>query len=301
METILIPVVALGLIGGIFGIILQFASTVFYVEEDPRVTEVTDALPGANCGACGFPGCAGLANAIVEGSAPVTACPVGGQPTAEHVAQIMGVQAGEMEKYVAVVKCNGDCDKAANKFDFVGIEDCRTMNLYYEGNKACSYGCMGGGTCQKVCAFGAIEMVNGIAVINKEKCTACNKCVEVCPKHLIELIPYSAQTVIKCNSHDAGKDVKDYCQVGCIGCRICVKSCPEQTITFDDKLAKIDYSGCVNCGVCVEKCPKKTIHAEYDINKDKNDDKDSINDNNKFNENNKFNVNNSNNKEVEAN
>ena len=104
METILIPVVALGLIGGIFGIILQFASTVFYVEEDPRVTEVTDALPGANCGACGFPGCAGLANAIVEGSAPVTACPVGGQPTAEHVAQIMGVQAGEMEKNVAVVK-----------------------------------------------------------------------------------------------------------------------------------------------------------------------------------------------------
>lgn len=267
MGTFIIPIIALGAIGGLFGLILQFASTVFYVEEDPRVLAVADALPGANCGACGFPGCAGLANAIVAGDAPVTGCPVGGQPTADKVAEIMGVNAGVMDKNVAVVKCQGDCDNANSKFEFIGISDCRTMNLYYEGNKSCSAGCMGGGTCKDVCAYGAIEMINGIAHINKDKCTACNKCIEICPKHLIELVPCSAQTVVKCNSHEGGKQVKENCSVGCIGCRLCVKSCPEQTITFDNKLAKIDYSGCVNCGVCVEKCPTNAIFAEYELKK----------------------------------
>lgn len=267
MGNLIIPIIALGVIGGLFGLILQFASTVFYVKEDPRVIAITDALPGANCGACGFPGCAGLASAIASGQAPVTGCPVGGQPTADKVAEIMGVNAAAMVRNVAVVKCQGDCDKANDKFEFKGIQDCRTMNLYYQGNKTCSYGCMGGGTCMEVCAYGAISMVNGIAVIDKEKCTACNKCVEVCPKKLIELVPYTAKTVVKCNSHDGGKQVKDACSIGCIGCRLCVKSCPEQTITFDDKLAKIDYSGCVNCGVCVEKCPTNAIFAEYKLAK----------------------------------
>lgn len=266
MEIFLIPIVALGLIGGLFGVILQFASTVFYVEEDERVTAVDEALPGANCGACGYPGCNGLANAIVAGEAPVNACPVGGQPTADAVATIMGVDSANVQRKTAVVLCQGDCDKAKDKFEFQGITDCRTMNMYYEGNKECSYGCLGGGTCFDVCEFGAIEMVNGIAVIDKDKCTACNRCVEVCPKHVIDMVPYEAQTIVKCNSNDGGKKVKNACSIGCIGCRLCVKSCPEQTIGFEDKLAKIDYSGCVQCGVCVEKCPTKCITAEYEVN-----------------------------------
>ncbi len=264
METFAMPILALGLIGGVFGIILQFASTVFYVEEDIRVVEVDEALPGANCGACGFPGCNGLANAIVAGEAPVNACPVGGQPTADAVARIMGVDSAAVSKNVAVVICQGDCDKAVDKFQFDDVQDCRTRNMYYEGNKECSYGCLGGGTCYDVCDYDAIRMVNGIAVIDKDKCTACNRCIEVCPKHVIEMVPYEAETVIKCNSNDGGKDVKNACSIGCIGCRICVKSCPENTITFSDKLAKIDYTGCVQCGVCVEKCPTKCISAEYE-------------------------------------
>ena len=265
MGIFIMPIVALGLIGGIFGLALQFASTVFFVKEDPRVTEVESALPGANCGACGFPGCSGLANAIVAGEAPVTACPVGGQETADKVADVMGVNAGVLEKNVACVICNGDCDKASNKFEFLDITDCRTMNMYYEGNKTCSYGCLGGGTCVDVCEYDAIHVINGIAVVDKDKCTACMKCIEVCPKKVIDLIPYSAETVVKCNSNDAGKAVKNACSVGCIGCRICVKSCPEQTITFEDKLAKIDYSGCTQCGTCVVKCPTKAIQAEYEV------------------------------------
>lgn len=263
MEQFLIPIASLGIVGGIFGLALTFASKVFHVDEDPRITEVEDALPGANCGACGYPGCSGLANAIVEGSAPVNACPVGGQPTADAVADIMGVDAAEVEKEVAVVLCQGDCDKAKTKFDFVGVSDCRVMNDYYEGNKECSHGCLGGGTCQEVCEYDAISMVNGIAVIDKDKCTACNRCIEVCPKNVIDMVPYSAETIVKCNSTDPGKKVRQSCDIGCIGCMMCVKNCPTETIEFENKLAKIDYSGCINCGICYEKCPTNAITAEY--------------------------------------
>lgn len=265
MSQFLIPIVSLGVLGGIFGLALAYASKVFHVDEDPRVTEVEDALPGANCGACGFPGCSGLANAIVEGSAPVNACPVGGQETADNVAAIMGVDSATMEKQVAVVLCQGDCEKAKDKFEFVGVQDCRVMNSYYSGQKQCEHGCLGGGTCVEVCEFDAISIVDGIAVIDKEKCTACNRCIEVCPKNVIDMVPYSAETVIKCNSTDSGKIVRQNCDIGCIGCRLCVRNCPEETIGFENRLAKIDYSGCVNCGVCVEKCPTGCITAEYEI------------------------------------
>lgn len=265
MAIYIYPVVALGLIGGIFGLMLQYASQVFYVEEDPRVLEVGDALPGANCGACGFPGCAGLANAIVQGDAPITACPVGGQDTADKIAEIMGLDSAEMEKNVAVVLCQGDCDKAVNKFDFVGIDDCRIRSLYYDGDKACKDGCLGGGTCVNVCEFDAIKIVNGVAVVDKDKCTACNRCIDVCPKNIIQLVPYDALTIVKCNSNDSGRDVRANCSIGCIGCRLCLRNCPEEAITFEDNLARIDYSACTNCGTCVQKCPTKCITAEYEI------------------------------------
>lgn len=265
MELIY-PALTLGIMGGLFGIALQFASNMFHVDVDPRITEVESVLPGANCGACGHPGCAGMATAIVNGEAPVNGCPVGGQEVADKVAEIMGVSAGSVEKNVACVLCQGDCDKAKSKFDFLAIEDCRARNLYYEGNKECSHGCLGGGTCVTVCEFDAIHIVNGVAVVDKEKCTACKKCIEICPKHIIDLIPYSAKTVVKCNSTDAGKVVRNACEIGCIGCQMCVKNCPEQTINFENKLAKIDYSGCVQCGVCVEKCPTGAIFAEYEVN-----------------------------------
>lgn len=264
MEIIM-PIITLSILGGVFGLILNYASTVFHVEVDPKVSEVRSVLPGVNCGACGYPGCDGLAAAIAAGEAPTNACPVGGAKVAEKVADIMGVAGAGFDKKVACVLCQGDCDKARDKYIYTGIEDCRTMALYYEGNKSCNYGCLGGGSCVSVCEFDAIHVVNGVAVVDKEKCTACGKCVDICPKGIIEMVSYNQKTIIKCKSHDKGKVVKANCDIGCIGCRICVKNCPEQTITFDNNLARIDYTNCTDCGTCVSKCPQKTIYAEYEV------------------------------------
>lgn len=259
MLDILIPVGVLGGLGLLFGVLLAFASKVFAVEVDPKVEELIKALPGANCGACGYPGCQGLANALFEGKAPVNACPIGGQKVADHVADILGVNSEVVEKNVAVVLCQGDCDKAKDKYIYEGITDCRVAATLSDGAKGCSYGCLGCGTCKGVCEFDAIEMVNGLAVINREKCTACMKCIEICPKKIIELVPYDNHAIVMCKSEDTGKEVRSKCSIGCIGCKICVKNCPEDAFSFENNLAKINYEKCTNCMICVEKCPTKAI------------------------------------------
>lgn len=259
MTSIIYPVITLGGLGISFGILLSIASKVFEVPVDPRVEELQRALPGANCGACGYPGCAGLANALAAGDAPVNACAVGGQAVADRVADILGKKSEDVEKEVAVVLCQGDCDKAKNKYIYEGIQDCRIASRLSDGQKACSYGCTGCGTCYNVCPFDAIEMVNGIAIIDRDKCTACKKCIEVCPKKIIELVPYDNHAIVKCKSEDAGKVVRGNCSIGCIGCKICVKNCPEDAFTFENNLARINYEKCTNCMTCVEKCPTKCI------------------------------------------
>ena len=179
MNFILYPISVLGGLGLLFGVSLAIASKVFAVEIDPKIVEIRKALPGANCGACGFPGCDGLANAIAEGKAPVSACSVGGAPVAETIADIMGVNAAETIREVATVLCQGDCHKAKDKYVYSGIKDCRAENILAGGSKSCSYGCLGCGTCKDVCDFDAIEIIDGVAVIDKEKCTSCKKCISV--------------------------------------------------------------------------------------------------------------------------
>lgn len=270
MENMIKPILVLGLLGGLFGVLLSLASKVFAVKVDPKITQVLDALPGANCGACGFPGCEGLATAIAKGEAAVNSCPIGGQPTADVIASIMGADAGEMVKEVAVVKCKGTSENAKDKYEYDGIEDCRIQTFLADGCKACSYGCVGCGTCVNVCMFDAIHIVDGVAVVDREKCTACNKCVEICPKHLIELVPYSNKFIVTCNSNDKGKDVRANCSVGCIGCQICVKNCPREAIDFDNFLAKIDPDKCINCSICAQKCPTGAIiNLRDELKKDK--------------------------------
>lgn len=267
MNGIVVAVGALGTLGAVFGVGLALASKAFHVPVDEKVEKVRNALPGANCGACGFPGCDGLAEAIAKGEAPVNACPVGGETSTNAIADIMGGSAGASEKQVARVICNGTNCNAKEKFKYEGIQDCRAAALVSGGNKSCSYGCLGFGTCEKVCPFDAIRTVDGIAVIDRDKCTACGKCIEVCPKMVIEMVPYSQEVVVDCNSNDKGKAVKDNCSVGCISCQICVKACPFGAMEFKNNLAYINYDKCTNCMVCAEKCPTKAIWANFELKK----------------------------------
>lgn len=260
ITGVLIATAIVGGVGLFVGLFLGIAAIKFKVEVDEKEEAVLGALPGNNCGGCGFPGCSGLAAAIAKGEAPVNACPVGGEPVGKVIAEIMGVEAEETVRKVAFVKCQGDCEKASTDYEYHGIEDCRMLAFVPNGGpKSCNYGCLGYGSCVKVCPFDAIHVVNGVAVVDKEACKACGKCVEVCPKHLIELIPYDAKYAVACSSNDKGPVTMKACSVGCIGCQLCKKNCPSGAVDVVDFNASIDYEKCIECGVCMEKCPKKAI------------------------------------------
>ncbi|MDR1765310.1 MAG: RnfABCDGE type electron transport complex subunit B [Lachnospiraceae bacterium] len=262
IMAVVAAAVVVGLIGIIIGVLLGVASVKFKVEVDEREVAVREALPGNNCGGCGYPGCDGLAAAIAKGDAPVGSCPVGGAAVAAVIAGIMGVETGDLERKVAFVRCMGTCDKTTNQYEYYGIEDCLMATVVPGASpKACEYGCTGFGSCVKACAFDAIHVVDGVAVVDKEACVACTKCIAACPKHLIELVPYEAGYMVACSSHDKGKDVKGKCQAGCIGCTLCTKQCQDGAISVTDSLAAIDYTKCTNCGKCAAKCPAKIIQG----------------------------------------
>lgn len=255
--------IATGIVGGIglfIGLFLGTAAIIFKVNTDEREEAVLNTLPGNNCGGCGYAGCSGLASAIVKGKAEVNACPVGGEAVGQEIAGIMGVEAKDSVRQVAFVHCQGDCEKTHLDYDYSGIEDCRMLPFVPNGGpKSCNYGCLGYGSCVKVCPFDAIHVVNGVAVVDKEKCKACGKCVAECPKHLISMVPYTSQHAVACSSLDKGPVTMKACTAGCIGCGICVKNCPNGAVTVENFHAVIDYEKCVDCGICAEKCPKKAI------------------------------------------
>ncbi len=262
MMEIILAAVVVGVTGLIIGVLLSFAGEKFAVEVDEKELAVRDLLPGNNCGGCGYAGCDALAKAIANGEADVAACPVGGDVVAEKIGAVMGVEAGGGVKRTAFVKCSGTCDIAKNKYNYQGISDCaQAVVVPGAGDKACSYGCLGLGTCVKACPFDAISIVNGIAHVDKDKCKACSKCVAACPKHLIELVPADAPSIVACSSHDMAKRVMEVCKTGCRGCTLCAKVCPEKAITMDNGLAIIDTEKCNGCGLCKEKCPAKVIRA----------------------------------------
>ena len=264
MTAIVIATVTVGVVGILIGVLLGIASEVFKVEVDEKEIQVREALPGNNCGACGYPGCDGLAKAIASGEAKVNQCPVGGQPVAAKIAVIMGVDdVGASEKKVAFVKCKGNCNYTKKLYTYSGLHDCNgAMVVPGAGGKSCEYGCMGYGSCVKACEFDSIHIVDGIALVDKEKCVACGKCVSACPKKLIDMVPYKAKTLVQCNSQDKGKTVKDKCSVGCIGCTMCVKQCQDDAIHMVGNVALVDYSKCIECGRCAMKCPTKVIISD---------------------------------------
>lgn len=259
MSAVLLATALIAGLGLLIGILLGLAAIKFEVKVDEKEIAIREELPGNNCGGCGYAGCDALAAAIAKGEAKANACPVGGAPVAEKISAITG-EAAEAVRNVAFVKCSGNCEVAKKKYEYTGNEDCRQANYVTGGgDKACNYGCLGYGSCVSVCEFDAIHIVNGIAVVNKENCVACGKCTEICPKNLIELIPYEAVAKVSCSSKDKGKDVKAVCSVGCIGCGLCARNCPVGAITVEDNVAHIDQEVCTGCGLCKTKCPVKII------------------------------------------
>ena len=269
MIEILIAIGILGGLGLIFGLVLAAASKVFYVEVDPRLEKLNECLPGANCGGCGYPGCGGYAEAVLNGEAPIGKCASGGTECANAMASIMGVEAGEMVRMVAMVKCSGyrTFDKDGNqthgakmKGNYEGFKDCLAASkVGGRGPLSCKYGCLGFGSCAKVCKYGAIKVVNGIAKVDREKCVGCMSCVKACPRGVITAVPYDKTTLVPCNSNAKGAVTTRSCSAGCIGCGLCKKICPENAISVVNGLAVIDYEKCISCGLCATVCPKKVI------------------------------------------
>lgn len=260
IAGIIIAAAVVGASGLIIGVFLGLAGEKLKVEVDEKELKVREELPGSNCGGCGYAGCDALAKAIASGEAEVGACPVGGEPVAVKIGEIMGVTAGDSKRMTAFVKCAGTCEKTNQDYEYHGVEDCKMLTFVPAGGpKTCKYGCSGYGTCVKACPFDAIHIVDGIAKVDKEKCKACGKCIAECPKHLIELVPYEAKHLVQCSSKDKGKDVMKGCAVGCIACKMCEKVCEFDAIHVVDNIAIIDYDKCTYCGKCVEKCPKKII------------------------------------------
>lgn len=258
MQNVLYAVIVLGAMGAIFGALLAFASKIFYVEQDERIDQIVACLPGANCGGCGYAGCSNCASEIVAGNAKVNACPVGGAAAAEKIGAIMGVEATSGVRMVAHVNCCGG-DKASRKFDYVGISDCLAASKVAGGPLGCAFGCFGLGSCVNACKFDALHLVDGVAVVDVEKCVNCGACMAACPRKLISPAPAEQKVFVSCASKAKGVEVRKQCTIGCIGCMLCTKKCPTGAITVENNLASIDYSKCINCGACAEACPRKLI------------------------------------------
>lgn len=260
METITTAIISIGGVAAAAGLAIGIASRAFFVKENPLKQQLEAALPGANCGGCGFPGCAGYAQALADGKADPTACSPGGSETLTKIATLLGKDAAVKEKESARLACYGQNEHCGTRYNYTGVRTCAGAALLNGGPKSCPFGCIGYGDCVSVCQFGAMEMgADGLPHINEDKCTACGLCIKACPKKILSLQTVSRGVFLHCSSTDPAKEVRAYCAVGCIGCGICAKKCPEGALTMKDNLPVWDWSKCTSCGICAEVCPKKII------------------------------------------
>lgn len=267
MNLILIAVISLGAIGLVAAVILYAASKKFAVYEDPRIAQVSEVLPQANCGGCGYPGCSGFAAACVKaGSLEGKMCPVGGQPVMEKVAAILGFEVVASEPKVAVVRCNGTCANRPRITEYDGVRSCAVANATYGGESGCTFGCLGCGDCVSACQFGAISInpETGLPEVDESKCTACGACAKACPRNIIEIRPKgknNRRVYVQCMNKDKGAVARKACETACIGCGKCVKTCPFGAITLENNLAYIDPEKCKSCRKCEMECPQNAIIA----------------------------------------
>ncbi len=267
MNLIFTALITLGVIGAIGAVILYLVAQKFYVYEDPRIGQVDEALPQANCGGCGYPGCKGFADACVKADTlEGLNCPVGGAEVMAKVATILGREAIAAEAKIAVVHCNGTCDARPRTNVYDGAKSCAIAAQTYAGETGCSFGCLGLGDCTVVCNFDAIHIdpATGLPVVDEEKCTACGACVKACPKFVISLRkkgPKNRRVFVSCINKDKGGVARKACANACIGCGKCMKECPFDAIVIENNLARIDDTKCKLCRKCVAVCPTGAIHT----------------------------------------
>ncbi|MFZ5974358.1 MAG: RnfABCDGE type electron transport complex subunit B [Bacillota bacterium] len=259
LQDVLIPFAVLGGLGLVLGLLLALASRKFAVEADPKVEAVRELLAGANCGACGFPGCNGLAAAMAEGKAPIDACPVTSRENRGKIADILGVANEETMPMVASVLCRGG-KNSKNSFTYRGLQTCAGAKLVAGGPKFCAWGCIGFGDCIKACNFNAISFnEDGVPRVDRDKCVACRKCVETCPVGIIQMLPKDSMVRVECMNQNRGKDIRPICSNACIGCGLCSKACEYGAITVNNSLAAVDPQKCTACLACVAKCPTGAV------------------------------------------
>lgn len=261
MQTILLAALPVALIGLVCGVILSLASHLLATDTDEKLAALRGALPGVNCGACGYGGCDGYAQALANGTERrVNRCTSGGAATAQALADLLGTEAAAVTPMVAHVFCRGSCEHTAARVEYHVIQSCAAARLLYGGPGQCVHGCLGYGDCAAVCPQDAIGLVQGLATVDSGRCLGCGQCAAVCPAGVIRCIPADQPTVVSCSSPDRGKAVRQACRAGCLGCGSCVKICPTGAITMEDGLAVVDPTACTGCGQCVHACPTGSAH-----------------------------------------
>lgn len=262
MNPIVTAVLLVVVAGFVCSLLLVIASHAFYVPVDERVTKVREVLPGANCGGCGFAGCDDYATAVVESEdTPCNKCTVGGPDCAAAIADVLGRNAGAADKKVAQVLCNGTCDASKKILEWQGMQSCAGAKTFFNGNSACSHGCIGLGDCVAACDFESIGIIDGVAKVNRDTCVACGACAKTCPQSIIKMIPFKSQVHVLCQNTEKGGVTRKQCSNGCIGCMKCVKVCKFDAIHVENNLASIDYDKCKNCGMCMTVCPTGAINS----------------------------------------
>lgn len=257
MSPIILAAIIVSVVGLVLGMILAIASIVMAVPVDERAEEITEVLPGANCGACGFSGCAGYADALSKGkTTECNLCAPGGAEAANAIASIMGLAAGDLKPMAAVVMCQGTNENCDTMMNYHGDMSCKTAAQLFGGPKACNYGCLGLGDCVRECPYDAIKICDGVARVNPLACKACKICIKTCPKGIIDLVPlHEAKANVFCKNKSKGAQARKECKVACIGCMKCQKACEFDAIKVENNVASVDYDKCTGCGKCVEGCP----------------------------------------------